>query len=80
MKSADAKRIEAWDKAVMLDPSNTQLASYVASLKGAPSPSADAAPAAASAGNAGAEKKAGFNPWIMGGTVAALGAVMLFLF
>jgi len=78
-----AKAIEAWDKAVALDPSNTQLASYVASLKGAPAAtaSAEAAPAAAAGTEGGGEeKKAGFNPWIMGGTVAALGAVMLFLF
>jgi len=74
------KAIEAWDKAVALDPSNTQLASYVASLKGAATPSADAAPGAVAGADAGEEKKAGFNPWIMGGTVAALGAVMLFLF
>jgi len=77
------KAIEAWDKAVTLDPTNAQLANYVASLKGVATPSADAAPTASaspSAESGGEEKKAGFNPWIMGGTVAALGAVMLFLF
>jgi len=63
---------------VALDPSNTQLASYVASLKGTATASAEAAPGAVASGSE--EKKAGFNPWIMGGTVAALGAVMLFLF
>ena len=75
------KAIEAWDKAVALDPSNTQLASYVASLKGAaPAPTASAEPAATASAGADEKKQGGFNPWIMGGTVAALGAVMLFLF
>jgi len=74
------KAIEAWEKAVALNPSNTQLADYVASLKGA-TPSADSAPSAsADDAQASAGKKAGFNPWVMGGTVAALGAIMLFLF
>lgn len=73
------KAIQAWEKAVALNPSNTQLADYVASLKGA-TRSADSAPSASASAEASAEKKAGFNPWVMGGTVAALGAIMLFLF
>jgi tetratricopeptide (TPR) repeat protein len=77
------KAIEAWNKAIALDPSNTQLANYVASITppAAPAPAPDAsvanAPASASPSS---EKQLGFNPWIMGGTIAALGAVMLFLF
>lgn len=70
------KAIEAWDRAISLDPSNSQLASYVASLKGTAATTApEATPAAAAE-----EKKEAFNPWIMGGTIVALGAVMLFLF
>jgi tetratricopeptide (TPR) repeat protein len=72
------KALDAWDKAVSLDPSNTQLASYVASLKGS-SPEAPVQTAAAPSASP-EDKKAGFNPWIMGGTIVALGAVMLFLF
>jgi tetratricopeptide (TPR) repeat protein len=80
-----AKAIEAWDKAVSLDPSNSQLANYVASLKGAQAPDAlaQAAPsttAAAASSPAPDDKKGSYNPWIMGGTIVALGAVMLFLF
>lgn len=75
-----SKAIEAWDKAVALDPSNTQLAAYVTSLKGTTTASADAAPSATASADASSQKKAGFNPWVMGGSVAALAAIMLFLF
>jgi tetratricopeptide (TPR) repeat protein len=72
------KALDAWDKAVALDPSNTQLANYVSSLKGS-SPASPSEPSQAAAPQA-EDKKAGFNPWILGGTIVALGAVMLFLF
>ena len=73
------RAIAAWERAVAADPSNTQLASYVASLKGAPAATASAAAAPAASAEAPDATK-GMNPWIMGGTVAVLGAVMLFLF
>jgi tetratricopeptide (TPR) repeat protein len=72
------KAIQAWDKAVALDPSNFQLANYLASVKG--TQAAPAQPAAAEAAPDSGKKQAGINPWIMGGTVALLGAVMLFIF
>jgi tetratricopeptide (TPR) repeat protein len=68
------KAVAAWEKAVALDPSNTQLAGYVASLKGSGSGGNTA-----SAG-AEADETKGMNPWFMGGTVATLGAIMLFVF
>jgi tetratricopeptide (TPR) repeat protein len=77
-----ASAIRWWEKAVQTDPSNTQLAAYVNQLKGgAQSATASAAPAAA----AQAEEPAvastpGVNPWVMGGTVALLGAIMLVAF
>ncbi len=66
------KAVAAWEKAVALDPSNTQLAGYVASIKGSGTGSADA--------GAESEEAKGMNPWFMGGTVATLGAIMLFVF
>jgi tetratricopeptide (TPR) repeat protein len=73
------KAIAAWKHALAIDPGNAQLATYVDSIEG---PSANAAPEEASASSAPAPqaKSSGINPWIMGGTIAALGAVMLFLF
>lgn len=69
--------ITALEKAAALNPSDSQLSGYLASLRGS-SPSADSAPTAKAGG---AEvKEAGVNPWVMGSTVAVLGAVMLFLF
>jgi tetratricopeptide (TPR) repeat protein len=69
-----------WRKAVTVDPSNTQLAAYIASQGSAPAVSA-AAPAPAAGGEkASVESTPGINPWIMGATVAALGAIMLFVF
>jgi tetratricopeptide (TPR) repeat protein len=71
--------INAWNKAVALDPSNTQLAAYVNQLQGAAT--ASSAPAASTQAEAPATVSTpGVNPWIMGATVAALGAVMLFVF
>jgi tetratricopeptide (TPR) repeat protein len=70
-----ASALAWWNKAVKTDPSNTQLANYVASLGAQPS-----APAAAAADQGGEPRTPGVNPWIMGGTVAVLGAVMLFIF
>ena len=79
-QGARDKAISAWDRAVALDPSNLQLAQYVATQKAS---SPQAAPAAAPVAVAAApapQPKQAFNPWIMGTTVAALGAIMLFLF
>ncbi len=78
-KGDKADAISAWDKAVALDPSNTQLAAYVNQLNGAAT--ASSAPAASTQAEAPATVSTpGVNPWIMGATVAALGAVMLFVF
>ena len=78
-----ASALAWWNKAVKTDPSNTPLANYIASLSAQPAAAASA-PAAANAGAAaGADASAGtpgVNPWVMGGTVAVLGAVMLFIF
>lgn len=76
------KALAAWDRALALDPSNAQLAQYVQSIRGATSPSAEAAPTAtAQAPSSSAPAgQAGMNPWVMGITVAALGGIMLFLF
>lgn len=74
------KAIDAWKHALAIDPGNAQLANYVDSIEG---PSSNAAPEQASASPeapAPQAKSSGINPWIMGGTIAALGAVMLFLF
>lgn len=68
------KAVAAWEKAVALDPSNTQLAGYVASLKGA------GASSGSDTAGADADEAKGMNPWFMGGTVATLGAIMLFVF
>lgn len=68
------KAMAAWEKSLALDPTNTQLSQYVASLKGTSNS------AAASATPAPETKQANFNPWIMGSTVAVLGAIMLFVF
>jgi tetratricopeptide (TPR) repeat protein len=75
-----------WKKAVATDPSNTQLAAYVAQLEGAqaaaPSstPSAAPAPATQAAESSESVSTPGVNPWAMGGAVAVLGAVMLLAF
>lgn len=70
-----------WEKAVQTDPSNTQLAAYVNQLKGASSATASAAPAAtAQAEEPASAATPGVNPWVMGGTVAVLGAIMLVAF
>jgi tetratricopeptide (TPR) repeat protein len=76
-----ASALAWWNKAVKTDPSNTQLAGYVASLSNqAAAPSASAPAAATASADAGEARTPGVNPWIMGGTVAVLGAVMLFIF
>jgi tetratricopeptide (TPR) repeat protein len=79
-KGNKAAALGWWHKAVAVDPSNSTLASYVASLQSAaparPAPAPVAAPAPAPASQA----TPGFNPWIMGCTVAVIGAVMLFIF
>jgi tetratricopeptide (TPR) repeat protein len=77
-----ASALAWWKKAVATDPSNTQLAAYVAQLSGA---GAAATPSQEPAPTAKAEEPAtlstpGVNPWIMGGTVAVLGAIMLLAF
>jgi tetratricopeptide (TPR) repeat protein len=72
-----------WHKAVAVDPSNTTLAGYVASLQGNPTRPAAAAPSARTSVPPPvqtAQATPGFNPWIMGCTVAVIGAVMLFIF
>jgi hypothetical protein len=56
-----------------LDPGNTQLAAYLTQIKGSAAKTTPQADASLEAGPA-------TNPWVMGGTVAVLGAVMLFIF
>jgi tetratricopeptide (TPR) repeat protein len=75
-QSLKDKALAAWEKAVTLEPSNVQLSQYMATIKG------NAVSATAEVSNSSAEntKKIAINPWIMGGTVVALGAVMLFIF
>lgn len=76
-----ASAIAWWSKAVKTDPSNTQLSAYLASLQGGATSTASAAPAPESqAQEPAAASTPGVNPWIMGSTVAVLGAVMLFVF
>lgn len=81
------KAIRAWERALILRP-NAQLQTYVDNLK--------QRQAAIAQGGAAAKKAQGeklalppgvpdhenmpYNPWIMGGIVAALGAIMLFVF
>ena len=72
-----ASALAWWNKAVKTDPSNTPLANYIASLSA--QPAAAAAPTA-DAGAAAPASTPGVNPWIMGGTVAVIGAVMLLAF
>jgi tetratricopeptide (TPR) repeat protein len=77
-----------WNKAVKVDPSNITLANYLASLQSAqtrPAPAPQTAPPAQPAQASTAPVQStqatpGFNPWIMGCTVAVIGAVMLFIF
>ena len=69
-----SEALSAWDQAIALDPTNSSLISYVAQVK-ASSP----APAVAS-GSTPTVSAPGVNPWVLGGTVAALGAIMLFVF
>lgn len=80
-----------WTKAVNVDPSNTQLASYLNTVRGpaqtgvpsgVPAPGAQPQVAAVPApvGQATVGPTPGINPWIMGLSVACLGAIMLFFF
>ena len=85
-KGDKADALSWWKKAVATDPSNTALAGYVASLQSAPAQAPAQAQSAPqghpgpTAGPAKAQATPGFNPWIMGCTVAVIGAVMLFIF
>jgi tetratricopeptide (TPR) repeat protein len=75
--------MEWWDKALAVNPDNSRLAAYVAQIRGpaAPLNTAAAGPAAAAPKGATTIRSAsGINPWIMGGTVVAIGAIMIFLF
>jgi tetratricopeptide (TPR) repeat protein len=73
-----------WNESLKANPENPQLSAYVSSMlpapiqvTGAPATTPASAPKAAeeSVGPA-----SGINPWIMGGTFAVLGAIMIFLF
>lgn len=77
-----ASALAWWKKAIETDPSNTQLANYVAQIEGT---QRQATASAAPAPTAQAEEPAtvatpGVNPWAMGGLVVALGAIMLLAF
>lgn len=78
-----ASALAWWKKAIATDPSNTQLSAYVAQLSGAGAQAAT--PSQEPAATAQAEEPAaastpGVNPWVMGSTVAVLGAIMLVAF
>ncbi len=77
-----AAAIQWWEKAIATDPSNLQLTEYVASLKASNVPSQvpmnNPAPVAQTGSTEAPEPP--MNPWVMGGSVATVGAIMLFLF
>ncbi len=75
-----ASALAWWKKAVQTDPSNTQLAAYVAQQSGAQATASAAPAASAQAEEPAAAATPGVNPWAMGGAVAVLGAVMLLAF
>jgi tetratricopeptide (TPR) repeat protein len=77
-KNDKTNAIASWEHSVALDPNNTQLTAYLAQLKGSANTSSAQATDAQTEGPTLTE--AGMNPWVMGGTVAVLGAVMLFVF
>ncbi|MGH7441340.1 MAG: tetratricopeptide repeat protein [bacterium] len=69
-----------WNRSLAVNPSNPQLYAYVSAQE---RPATQASAAAAPAPSSQTESLApapGINPWIMGGTVAVLGAIMIFLF
>ena len=72
-----SEALSAWDQSVALDPTNSSLISYLAQVR---SSSAGAAAVANSGGQATVSAAPAVNPWVLGGTVAALGAIMLFVF
>jgi tetratricopeptide (TPR) repeat protein len=72
-----SEALSAWDQSVALDPTNSSLISYLAQVR---STSTSAAAGASSAGQTTVSAAPAVNPWILGGTVAALGAIMLFVF
>lgn len=80
-KGDKANAITALEKAAALDAGDSQLHGYLASLKGSqPSATPSAAAAPTAQASQGEAPSGGVNPWVMGSTVAVLGAVMLFLF
>lgn len=80
-KSDKTNAITALERSVALDASDTGAAGYLAQLKGSsPVATASAAPAASAQAGEPEAAKSGVNPWVMGSTVAILGAVMLLLF
>jgi tetratricopeptide (TPR) repeat protein len=81
-KGNKAAALAWWHKAVAVDPSNSSLANYLASLQSSPARPVQAAqtPRSTASTPPAAQATPGFNPWIMGCTVAVIGAVMLFIF
>ena len=67
-----------WKRSLAVEPDNGQLRAYVYSAQ-APTPAA-AAPAPAAAQQESLRPTPGINPWLMGGTIAVLGIVMIVLF
>ncbi len=82
--------LASWDKAVALDPSNTSLKAYADSIRGASAPqqeeaaapAASSAPASSTGGQAPASVSAGggYTPYVLGGLVVGLGALMIAFF
>jgi tetratricopeptide (TPR) repeat protein len=63
-----AKALQAFEKSLQLNPNNPQLQSYVNNLRGG------------DAGAGGEKEQAAWVPYVMGGVVVVLGAIMIFLF
>jgi tetratricopeptide (TPR) repeat protein len=68
-----SEALNAWDQSIALDPTNSSLASYVAQVKAS-------SPAAVASTSVPTVSAPSLNPWVLGGTVAVLGAIMLFVF
>jgi tetratricopeptide (TPR) repeat protein len=71
---------EWWNKALAVNPANTRLAAYVAQIRGAAAAPNTVAGASAAPNGATLRSAPSINPWIMGGTVVVLGAILIFLF
>lgn len=69
-----------WKRSLAVNPNNGQLRAYVYSAPQAQAPAAPAAAPAPAAQQESLRPTPGINPWLMGGTIAVLGIVMIVLF